>query len=144
VNSAASFRALSSFWRFASIVAVFLLMWPLISGILVWLTRFNDDDWIGSAIFYFAYSYPLFAPSAVLAGVICAVAALRFGSLSVWIPVGAAIAAETLFLTSSVLTMSPDALARGNIAIGLGFSLLMSLIASLICWRLTRRFTRPA
>jgi hypothetical protein len=138
----ASLSTTSPFWRFAAVVGFFLLIWPLISVILLWLTRFNDEGWVDSAGFYLIYGYPLFVPSAVLAGVICAVAAVRFGYNSVWIAVGAALAAGAALLAVAVFIIPSAALARGNIAIGLGFTFLMSLIASLICWRLSRRFAR--
>ena len=137
-------HAMSPFWRFTFILAIFQIIWPLVSVILVWLTRFNDDGWVDSAIFYLIYGYPIFIPPAVLAGVVCAVAAVRFGHNSVWIAVGAALAAEALLITVAVLMMSPDALARGNITIGLGFSLLLSLMAALTCWRLSWRFARAS
>jgi hypothetical protein len=131
--------ATSPFWRFAAVVGFFLLIWPLISIILLWLTRFNDEGWVDSAGFYLIYGYPLFIPSAALAGVICAIAAVRFGYNSVWIAVGAALAGGGSLLVVAVFIISPAALARGSIAIGVGFTFLLSLIASLICWRLSRR-----
>jgi hypothetical protein len=136
--------ALSPFWRFAFVVAIFLFVWPPVCGILVFWLKFD----VGLPLFgWFAfvgmYSYLFCAPSALLAGVATAVAAIGFRQNSVIIPVLAAVLAAVLLLAVTGWPASLKQLTDA-LVIGFPFMLLGSLIASLICWWLTRQFARTA
>jgi hypothetical protein len=138
--------SLSAVWRFASIVAIFLLVWPPIFGIVGWWMKFDFGPpllaWIVAIVIY---SYVICAPSALLAGIVHAVAAVRFHHNSILVPLAAAAGATILSL--ALIGMIAPGSARDLINVPTEsylIFLIASLIASLICWRLTRRFARAA
>jgi hypothetical protein len=149
VSGATFFRdkagMLSPFWRSVLIVAIFLLVWPPIFGNVGWWMKFDYGPplLVGVAIIAM-WSY-FFAPAALFVGIIHAVAAIRFHHNSVWVPMLAAGCAAILIMVS-ISAMGPGP-THNLIDVPLeGYFIFVvpSLIASLICWRLTRRFARPA
>jgi hypothetical protein len=138
--------SLSAVWRFAFIVAIFLLVWPPIFGIIGWWMKFDFGPPLLAWIVTIAiYSYALFAAPALLAGIIHAVAAIRFHHNSILVPLAAAVGATILNL--ALIDMIAMGSARDVINVPMESFLIFlipSLIASLICWRLTRRFARVA
>jgi hypothetical protein len=138
--------SLSAVWRCVSIVAVFLLVWPPICGIAVWQMKFasgNDSPLLGWLALVVIYAYMLCMPSALLAGVVHAVAAVGFRYNSILVPLvaaaGAAILFDVIIVKPVTLQEMADAITKGPIQF-----LFASLIASVICWRVTRRFARVA
>jgi len=127
--------SLSAIWRFVFIVAIFLLVWPPICGIAVWQMKFGPGNgspllgWLALVVFY---SYMLCMPSALLAGLVHAVAAVRFQYNSILVPLVAAVGAAILPVVIIVMPVS------------LLLLLFASLVASVICWRVTRRLARMA
>ena len=144
--SAGKDGSLSAVWRFASIVAIFLLVWPPICGIVGWWLKFDFGPpllaWIIAIVIY---SYAICAPPALLAGIVHAVAAISFRHNSILVPLAAAAGATILNL--ALIDMIAMGSARDLINVPMEsflIFLIASLIASLICWRLTRRFARAA
>jgi hypothetical protein len=133
-------RALWPLWRFVFIVAVFLLVWPPIFGTVVWWVKFDGGDWLVAAMIY---AYLFCAPSALLAGMVHAVAALGFRHYSILVPLAAAALAAILIEMVIVAPWLLGELADKTMS-SLQLLLFASLIASLICWRLTRPFARTA
>ena len=132
---------LSPFWRMLSVVAIFLVVWPPICGSVVWWVKFESLGlpWLAAAIIY---AYLLGAPSALLAGIVHAVAASSFHHYSILVPIVAAALAAILI----VVIVSPfylRELADPTMS-SLQLLLFASLIASLTCWWLTRRLARGA
>jgi hypothetical protein len=146
VKGATFFRdgggALSPFWRMLSIVAIFLLLWPPICGSVVWWVKFDNGDlvWLAAAIMY---AYLLGAPSALLAGIVHAVAASSFHHYSILVPIVAAALAAVLIEMVIVSPFFLRELADPTMS-SLQLLLFASLIASLMCWWLTRRLARVA
>jgi hypothetical protein len=133
-------RTLWPLWRFVFIVAVFLLVWPPICGTVVWWVKFDGADWLVAAMIY---AYLLCAPSALLAGMVHALAALGFRHYSILVPLAAAALAAILIEMVIVAPWLLGELADKTMS-SLQLLLFASLIASLICWRLTRPFARMA
>jgi hypothetical protein len=133
---------LSSFWRGLSIVSIFLLLWPPICGSVIWWVKFESLGlaWLAAAIIY---AYLPCAPSALLAGIVHAVAALSLRHYSILVPVAAAALAAILIEMVIVSPFYLRELADATMS-SLQLLLFASLIASLICWWLTRRLTRMA
>ena len=140
---------LSPFWRFSNIVAIFLLIWPPICGSVGWWMKFDfGQPLLGWMITIVIYSYVFCAPPALLAGIIHAVAAIRFQHNSMLVPLLAAGSATILSLVLvSGLQPRPVYYLINLINVPLesyALFFVASLTASLICWRLTRRFARTA
>lgn len=135
---------LSSFWRFVLIVSIFLLAWPPIFGNVAWWMKFDyGPPLLGWVAFIAMWSY-FFAPAALFVGIIHAIAAIRFHHNSVWVPLLAAGCAAILIVVSiSALAPGPTHNLIDVPFEGYVLFVVPSLIASLICWRLTRRFARP-
>jgi hypothetical protein len=133
-------RALWPLWRFVFIVAVFLLVWPPICGTVVWWVKFDGADWLVAAVIY---AYLFCALSALLAGMVRAVAALGVRHYSILVPLAAAALAAILIEMVIVAPWLLGELADKTMS-SLQLLLFASLIASLICWRLTRPFARTA
>ena len=138
--------SLSAVWRCVSIVAIFLLLWPPICGIAVWQMKFasgTDAPLLGWLALVVIYAYMLCMPSALLAGVVHAVAAVGFRYNSILVPLvaaaGAAILLDVIIVKPVTLQEIADVITKGPILF-----LFASLIASVICWRVTRRFARVA
>ena len=136
VASISEHRSLSRFWRYVFIVGLFLLVWPAITGALVWTIEFSGMDWLVASLIY---AYLFCAPSALLAGIIHGVAAIRFHRNSILVPLGAAMTAAVLVVAQIEL---PFGVSPEKIINGLVFVLPIALIASLMCWRLTRHLAR--
>jgi hypothetical protein len=142
-------RPLSPLWRFIFIVVVFLLVWPPICGIVGWWMKFDPGPpYLGWVAFIVIYSYFVCAPAALLAGIIHAVAAIRFHHNSMWVPLLAA-AGAAIVTMALILAIAPgpayDLIDLINVPLeSYALFLIPSLVASLICWRLTRRFARTA
>jgi hypothetical protein len=141
--SRSEYASPSRFWRFVSIVGLFLLAWPPICGVAVWATKFSSATpslgWIAVSVIY---AYLFCAPSALLAGIIHAFAAIRFRRNSILVPFASAAAAAILGVAVIALPVSLRGQADVMMMNGLVFVLPLSLAASLICWRLTRRLAR--
>ena len=136
--------SLSAFWRFASIVAVFLFVWPPICGIAVWWIKFGSDSMtplLGWLALIVINAYIVCAPSALLAGIVLAVAAASFHTNSVVVAFVATFGATILIGAIIVRPASFEELAD---AMKYDYFLFFfaSLIATLVCWRLTRRLAR--
>ena len=135
---------LTPFWRFAFIVAIFLLIWPPICGSVVWWVKFDSGPqmlvWLAAVVIY---AYLLCMPSALLAGIIHAVAALGFRHNSILVPIAAAALAALLIEMVIVNPFFLRELADKTMS-SLELLLFASLIASLICWRLTRPLARTS
>jgi hypothetical protein len=146
VSGATFFRdeggVLSPFWRGLSIVSIFLLLWPPICGSVVWWVKFESGGvgWLAASIIY---AYLLCAPSALLAGIVHAVATLGFRHYSILVPVAAAVLAAFLIESVIVGTFFLRELADPTMS-GLQLLLFASTIASMICWWLTRPLARMA
>jgi hypothetical protein len=150
VSGATFFRdeagMLSPGWRFAFIVGIFVLVWPPICGSIGWWMKFGfGQPLLGWVVTIVIYSYVFCAPTALLAGIIQAVAAIRFHHNSILVPLLAAGSATVLSL-ALIIGIEP---ARVHYLINVPLEnyvvfVVASLLASLICWRLTRRFTRMA
>ena len=136
---------LSPFWRFVLIVASFLLLWPPIFGNVGWWMKFDfGPPLLGWVAFVTMWAY-FFAPAALFVGFIHAVAAIRFQHNSVWVPMLAAGCAAVLIVVSiSAMAPGPKYSPIDVPFEGYVLFIVPSLIASLICWRLTRRFARAA
>jgi hypothetical protein len=136
--------SVSTLWRFVFIVAIFLLIWPLICGIVVWWIKFDSGPsmlaWLAAVIIY---AYLLGVPSALLAGIMHAVAALSFRHYSILVPIAAAALAALLIEMVIVKPFFLRELADKTMS-SLELLLFASLIASLICWRLTRPLARTS
>jgi hypothetical protein len=144
VSGTAFFRgkdgSLSALWRFVFIVAIFLLLWPPIGGVVVWWVKFDGLDWLAAAVIY---AYLLCVPSALLAGIVHAVAALSFRHYSILVPIVAAALAALLIEMVIVNPFFLRELADKTMS-SLELLLFASLIASLICWYLTRPLARTS
>jgi hypothetical protein len=148
VSGATFFRdeggTLKPFWRFAFIVAIFLLIWPLICGVVVWWVKIDSGPsmlaWLAAVVIY---AYLLGVPSALLAGIVHAVAALSFRHYSILVPIAAAALAALLI---EMVIVNPYFLRElsDKTMSSLALLLFASLIASLICWRLTRPLARTS
>jgi hypothetical protein len=132
--------SLSALWRFVFIVATFLLIWPPICGIVVWWVKFDGFDWLAAAVIY---AYLLCVPSALLAGSVHAVAALSFRHYSILVPIAAAALAALLIEMVIVNPYFLRELADQTMS-SLELLLFASLMASLICWYLTRPLARTS
>ena len=134
--------SLSTLWRFVFIVAIFLLLWPPIGGIVVWCVKFESLglDWLAAAIIY---AYLLCAPSALLAGIVHAVAISGFRHYSILVPVVAAALAALLIEMVIVNPFFLRELADETMS-SLQLLLFASLIASFLCWYLTRPLARTS
>jgi hypothetical protein len=136
--------SLSAVWRFVFIVAIFLLIWPPICGGVVWWVKFDSaTPMLGWLAVVVIYAYLFCAPSALLAGIMHAVAALSFRHYSILVPIVAATLAAVLIEMVVVKPFFLRELADKTMS-SLELLLFASLIASLICWRVTRRFARVA
>ena len=135
---------LKPFWRFAFIVAIFLLIWPPICGVVVWWVKFDSGPamlaLLAAAVIY-AYLFCL--PSALLAGTVHAVAALSFRHYSILVPIVAAALAALLIEMVIVNPFFLRELADKTMS-SLELLLFASLIASLVCWHLTRPLARTS
>jgi fructose-specific phosphotransferase system IIC component len=146
VSGATFFRdedgALSPFWRMLSVVAIFLVLWPPICGSVVWWVKFESLGlaWLAAAMIY---AYLLCAPSALLAGIVHAVAASSFHHYSILVPIVAAALAAVLIEMVIVNPFYLRELADPTMS-SLQLLLFASLIASLMCWWLTRPLARAA
>ena len=138
--------SLSALWRFVSIVVIFLLVWPPICGIVfLWMKGDFGAPLLGWVILVVMYSYAICALPALLAGIVHAVAAIRFRHNSILVPLAVAAGATILTLAQIVVIASGSVHDLINVpAERYLIFLIASLIASLICWRLTRRFARAA
>jgi len=138
--------SLSVVWHFASIVAIFLLVWPPICGIVfLWMKGDFGTPLLGWVIMVVTYSYAICALPALLAGIVHAVAAIRFRHNSIGGPLAVA-AGATILTPAQIVVIAPGS-ARDLINVPAEryvIFLIASLIASLICWRLTLRFARMA
>ncbi|MEH2611521.1 hypothetical protein [Bradyrhizobium sp. AZCC 1693] len=136
--------SLSALWRFVFIVAIFLLIWPPICGIVVWWVKFDSGPamlgWLAAAVIY---AYLLCVPSALLAGIMHAVAALSFRHYSILVPIAAAALAAVLIEMVIVNPFFLRELADKTMS-SLELLLFASLIASIICWCLTRQLARTS
>jgi hypothetical protein len=136
--------SLSALWRFVFIVTIFLLIWPPICGSVVWWIKVDSGPqmfgWLAAVVIY---AYLLCMPSALLAGIMHAVAALSFRHYSILVPIAAAALAAVLIEMVIVNPFFLRELADETMS-SLELLLFASLIASLICWRLTRGFARTA
>ena len=134
--------SLSAIWRFASIAVVFLLVWPPICGIVFWWMK-HDFDTPGWVILVVIYSYAICALPVLLAGIVHAVAAISFRHNSILVPLAVAVGA-TILIPAQAVVIAPESVhdlinvpVKSHVAF-----LIASLIASVICWRVTRRFAR--
>ena len=149
MSGAAFFRdeagMLSPFWRFVFIVAIFLLVWPPIFGNVGWWMKFDyGPELLVWVVFIAMWSY-YFAPAALFVGIIHAVVAIRSHHNSVWVPMLAAGCAAILIMVSiSAIGSEPTHNLLNMPLEGYFIFVVPSLIASLICWRLTRWFARVA
>ena len=127
-------------WRMLSIVAIFLVLWPPICGSVVWWVKFETLglDWLAATIIY---AYLLCATSALLAGIVHALAALAFHHYSILVPVVAATVAAVLIEMVIVSPFYLRELADKTMS-SLQLLFFASMVASLICWWLTRRLAR--
>ncbi|MEH2624338.1 hypothetical protein V1292_002393 [Bradyrhizobium sp. AZCC 1719] len=136
---------LSPFWRFVLIVAIFLLIWPPIFGNVGWWMKFDFGPSLLVGVTVIATWSYFFAPAALFAGIIHAVAAISFHYNSVWVPLLTAVCATILIMVSiSAIGPGPTHSLIDVPLEGYVIFIVASLIASLICWRLTRRFARLA
>ena len=144
MNVATFFRdeggRLSPLWRFLSIVVSFLVLWPPLCGTVVWWVKFDGAAWLAAAIIY---AYLLCAPSALLAGILHTVAALSFRHYSILVPIAAAVLAALLIEMVIIAPFWLRELADSTMS-SLQLLLFASLIATFICWHLTRPFARAA
>jgi hypothetical protein len=144
VNGATFFRdeggRLSPLWRFLSIVAIFLVLWPPICGTVVWWVKFGDAAWLVASMIY---AYLICAPSALLAGIVHAVAALYFRHYSIVVLIVAAALAAVLIEMVILEPFWLRELADRTMS-SLELLLFASLIGTFICWRLTRPLARAA
>jgi hypothetical protein len=135
---------LSPFWRYLSIVSIFLVLWPPICGWVSWWMKFDlGEPLLGWIILIAAYSYLLFAIPALLAGIVHALAAVRFLCNTVLVPLATA-GGATILMLALFYAMAPGPATGLTIgpAESYFFFFIASLTPSLICWRLTRRFAR--
>ena len=131
---------LSPLWRLLSIVAIFSVLWPPICGSVVWWVKFETLglDWLAATIIY---AYLLCATSALLAGIVHALAALAFHHYSILVPVVAAAVAAVLIEMVIVSPFYLRELADKTMS-SLQLLFFASMVASLICWWLTRPLAR--
>jgi hypothetical protein len=140
--------------RFAGIVAIYLLIGPPIGGIVVWIELITADifrDGVSLSgvlpllVTMVVFSYPIGAPFAFVSGIIHAVAAIWLRHASILVPlfsgclVGAAASAVAFWTTLNLYSSFWREFGSGLIGL-----LPVTLIASLVCWRLTRRYGRTA
>ena len=141
---------LSSLWRFALIVTIFLVAWPPLAGMaMVWLGFNNLEPTLGWLTLAAIYSYLFCVPSALLAGIVTAGAAIGFRHNSVLIPVLTALLSSVVLPALAMqipLNGPPPSLQHLPVFVVHAFPFVFfgSLIASIICWRMTRRFARVA
>jgi len=136
--------SLSAVWRFVSIVVVFLLVWPPICGIAFWWMK-HDFDTPGWVILVVIYSYAICALPALLAGIVHAVAAISFRHNSILVPLAVAVGATILVPAQAVVIVPGSVHDLINVPVESHVAFLIaSLVASVICWRVTRRFARVA
>jgi hypothetical protein len=134
--------SLLAVWRFVSIVVIFLLAWPPICGIVFWWLK-HDFDSPGWIILIAIYSYAICALPALLAGILHAVAAISFRHNSILVPLAVAAGATILITVVLIAPGSAHDLINVPAESYMAF-LIASLVASVICWRVTRRFARVA
>ena len=134
-------------WRFVGIVLVFLFLWPPIFGIIASWMKFDfGQPFVGWLATIAIYSYGLYTPSALLAGIILAVAAVRSPYNSIFVVLVASVAAALLVpILIVVMAPGPASLERLLAAPSDTYviDVVASLAASITCWRLTQRFARP-
>jgi hypothetical protein len=134
--------SLSVVWRFVSIVVIFLLAWPPICGIVFWWLN-HDFDSAGWVILVAVCSYAICALPGLIAGIVHALAAISFRHNSILVPLVAAAGATILITVVLIAPGSVHDLINVPAASYVAF-LIASLVASLICWRVTRQFARVA
>jgi hypothetical protein len=142
----------SGVFRFIVIVAVFLLVGPPVGGAVVWafvvLNMSLGDYGVPHALpmlFVTAlYAYPLGAPFAIAVGIIHAIAAIRMNQNSFLVPLVAAILVAVVGIALFVAIKPWPGTYGGEVLAGLVLSLPPSLVASFVCWRLTRSVARMA
>jgi hypothetical protein len=150
VSEAGFFRdeagTLSPLGRFVLIVAVFLLVWPPICGSVGWWMKFHfGEPILGWIVTIVVYSYVICGLPALFAGVVHAVAAIRFRQNSILAPIAATGVATILNVALIIGIQEKPAHYLVNVPMASYFLFLIaSLVASLICWRLTRRWARAA
>jgi hypothetical protein len=126
----------NSFRRYVYIIGIFVLVWPLIYGLVVWIIEMRNAPraglWLAVSV---VASYLYCIPAALLAGIVQAVAALRFHHRSVLVPI--VIAPGAGFLAG--VTVYPALPSLTHLTSGDVLCLFSSLVASLSCWLLARR-----
>jgi hypothetical protein len=137
--------------RFIFIVGIFVIVGPPIGGVTVWATLAASSliqqgvllpEAPGMLFLSIIYAYPLGAPFALAAGVIHAVAAIRWRTSSVLVPIIAALTVNAIGLALFVW-MKPWMGGYGSEFVsGLVIFLPPSLVASLVCWRISRGLLR--
>jgi hypothetical protein len=152
---AATVRTPSPIKHFVKIVAVYLLVGPPVGGVVLWILtttaeilrgRIPLSDIIPMFLTVIVFSYPAGAPFALLAGIIDAVAAiwLRYTSILVPVIAGCIATAASGAVTYWTMWNAYGSFVWREVVSALTVTLLVSLVAALVCWRLTRRFARMA
>jgi hypothetical protein len=128
--------------RLAAVVGVFALIGPPVGGLAVWATM--GASTMRSPMPFLIGSYREGIVLAALAGALVGAVALWRGKTSWTVPVVVALAlnAAMLGLSAATETIKPD-LITGALRVARVF-LPASLLATLVCYALTRPLLRPA
>jgi hypothetical protein len=128
--------------RLASVVGVFALVGPPVGGLAAWATMGMSS--MRSPLPFLIGSYGEGLVLAVAAGALVGAAALWLGKTSWMVPVMVAVAvnATMLVVDAATRTIKPD-LITGSLRVAHVF-LPASLLATLVCWWLTRPLLRSA
>jgi hypothetical protein len=142
----------SGVFRFIVIVAVFLLVGPPVGGAVVWafvvlnmsLLDYGAPHALPMLFMTVLYAYPLGAPFALAVGIVHAIAAIRLKQNSFLVPLVAAILVTVVGIGLFVAIKPWPGTYGGEVLAGLVLSMPPSLVASFVCWRLTRSVARMA
>jgi hypothetical protein len=140
--------------RFVGIVAIYLFIGPPIGGIVFWIEMLGVDLGRGHVVLpgvvpaFFVmvvFSYPIGAPFAFVAGIVHAFCVLWLRQTSILVPFITACAVSAVAV-AVIVWMTPNEFKNfwGEFRSGLKLMLPVSLIATLACWWLARRWVRAA
>ena len=143
-------RTASLLGRSLGIVAIFVVVGPPLGAVALWLEAIAIDWWSGRSLLQpgifrllgltLLISYPVAGGFALFAGIVQSLATLALRWHSIWVPVIVGCAISALATAGIVWLLAPSEFQNIGRQFVKGVQLLLapSLIANLVCWRLSR------